>query len=376
MKTIWIIGFASVLSFCARGKKEQPQTQKAKMADQAKKTIYDWYLIRKANTTSVFEAPAVVRAPHASAGIALAYRGRITALHATVGAKVKKGDAVLDVLCPEVLDAAAVYLSAMQRSVVYKARSERLETLREEGIVDQSRVLEQQKSQAELGIDTKRAAAVLRASGISPDAAKSLLAKGSLTLRAPISGVLTELSARIGEIPDLGSNKPLARIVGESKGRVEVRVLGGFPKADSLSFIDNAGKILALNPEAISQVQSADGTWLLWYEFAKEAVFADGLRGRVRINSAVQVFEIPQSMVAEQSGKITVLRDRNNKESHIEIEVIASTDYNAFIRGPLAVGDRIALVQEASRAGAGAARAVQQTGAGAARALERGSQDD
>jgi DNA-binding transcriptional regulator YhcF (GntR family) len=84
--------------------------------------------------------------------------------------------------------------------------------LEEEGLVRRAQVFEHRTTAAELRASRLRAIAMLRSSGVDPKDASKLMESGVITLNAPVSGIVTDLSARVGRSYQPGA-QPIARLI-------------------------------------------------------------------------------------------------------------------------------------------------------------------
>jgi multidrug efflux pump subunit AcrA (membrane-fusion protein) len=309
-----------------------------------------WVEVRRPSDGSILEAPAIVRAASATGDVSATVRVRVQRLHVQPGSVVAVDDPIVDVAAPELLDAAATYVGAGRRARTHADRADELDALRGEGLVSRAQVFEQRSSASDLEAERDRAGAVLRAAGLDPRESAALLRTGTLTLRAPVAGVIVELAARTGEIREAGSG-PLARIYGEAPARVEVRTSEAWPTASAVTFDASDGRRFELAPTPLSTVVDPhDGTRVSWYAPRETVVLPDGLAGRARVVTSDDVWEVPVGAVAQRTGESELLRRRGDSQETVSVEVLGSSGASALVRGPLTEGDRVAAELEAHRA--------------------------
>ncbi|MGE0786615.1 MAG: efflux RND transporter periplasmic adaptor subunit [Sandaracinaceae bacterium] len=299
-----------------------------------------WTLVRRPSDASILEAPGVARAgADATGDVGTTFRARVAAVHVRAGMRVERGAPVVDVVAPDVLDAAAAYLAASRQAGTHRARADELSALRAEGLVDQSRVFEQTSATAGHQAELARAAAALRGAGVEPREAGAILRSGHITLRAPVAGVVAHLDARLGEIREGGAG-PFARIVGTDGGVIEARTTRPWTSAAAASFTLADGREIELQPEPIaSVVDPDDGTHVVWLAPREDIALADGALGTVRL-SVSDAWEVPRSAVQPDN---TVRRLREGEEPRaIPVEIVAAAGASAVVRGELADGDRVA----------------------------------
>ncbi len=263
-------------------------------------------------------------------------------MHVQVGETVSAGDAIVDVYAPEVLDAAAAYLSTESRVRSHEQRADQLEALLGEGLVGRAEVFEQRAKAAELRAERLRATAILRSSGVEPKDASALLDRGVVTLHSPVKGIVTELPARIGRSYQPGA-APIARVLGEGAARVEVRTSKRWPKAKSVVFEGGDGQKIELNPSPVaSVVVPSDGTVLTWFEPLEAISSPDGLLGTARISASVDLWEVPAGAIGQKGDKTVVMRRRGDEIEPVEVEIVAASGASALVRGPFEAADLVA----------------------------------
>jgi multidrug efflux pump subunit AcrA (membrane-fusion protein) len=340
MRYVVIFG-GLLLAACGRGEEAQPLAQEA--ADSPPTPEVRWVPVRSPGDTSVLEAPAVVRAaPDANGEVSVSVSARVERVHVQVGTRVERGAVVAEVLAPQVLAAAATYVGASKRLAFHKARAEELEALREEGLVDKARVFEQRMQAIELDAAREEALATLRGAGVDPAQAEALTRRGSIALRAPVAGVVTELDARPGEMREPGSG-PLARIRGAGPARVEVRTPSPWMGGASVTLELSGGERIALRPEPIaSAVEPEAGTHVHWLVPTETRALTDGLRGVVRIGARPGTWQVPAGAVLSGPGKPALWRRRAGAVERVEVDVVASSGANALVTGPLEANDEVA----------------------------------
>lgn len=334
-----------VMSLClvACGRDETSAPPEEPAAPPAHTVALRWVPVMVPEDASLLEAPGVVRAAAEATGeVSSSYRARVERVHTRVGSVIERGDPVVDVLAPEVFEAAATYVGTSKRLELHAERAAELEQLRGEGLVEKSKVFEQRMLAAELEARRDEARAILRAAGVSTGAARALTNGGALTLRAPVSGIVVEVDAQPGEIRDAGTG-PLARIRGEGSARVEVRTPSPWPQGERATLELADGREIALRGEPVaSAIDPTSGTHMHWLVPEEERSLPDGLRGVVRIAARDGIWEVPAGAVQQEGTSSTVLRRRAGGVTQIEVVVVTSSGASALVRGPLQKGDEVA----------------------------------
>jgi membrane fusion protein, heavy metal efflux system len=302
-----------------------------------------WVEVRAPRDSSLLELPAVVRAaPEASGEVSSTFLARVERVHVQVGSTVHAGDPIVEVTAPDVIQAAAAHVAASRRIAVHRERADALEALRDERLVDTSRVFEQHAALAELEAERDRALATLRAAGVDPRDAPRVARRGMLALRAPTAGVVAELDAVPGEMRAPGG-PPFARIRGTAAIRVEVRTSGPWPEEVSATLHLPGERPVRLVPVPVaSTMDAATGTRVHWLSPEDGPSLADGLRGTVRLAADANVWEVPAHAVGQTSDGAHVTRKRGSETKPVAVEVITSAGASALVRGDLQGGDQVA----------------------------------
>jgi multidrug efflux pump subunit AcrA (membrane-fusion protein) len=295
---------------------------------------------------ALLEAPArVVAAPGSEARVAASHQARVLRVHVRAGDRVEAGAPIVDVVVPEVLDAAARLCSVVSvRSLRARRRSE-LAALEGEGLVDRARVFEQETELASLDATRASALATLRAASLTAAEAQTVLRRGVITLRAPIGGLVRELSAVEGEVRAAGA-QPLAVIVAPVPARVEARFAQSVPRGGTLTFVGIDGSRTALVAEPVAEsLDPRDGTRLVWLSPVTETLLPAGLHGRVVVTLATpDVVELDaHTLVITSEGTFVERLDAEGSPTRVAVEVLTASATRAIVRGPLASGDRISL---------------------------------
>lgn len=291
---------------------------------------------------ALLSAPATVQSPQSVGEVALDFRGRLSRLHTSPGAKVQAGDPVAEVVAPEVLDAAAQFITSYQGAREKQRRAEELESLTAEGFATKSDLMEAREEARQLASARERALATLRAAGIPPADASALLKQGSITLRAPLAGVVTELPAHLGESLEPGAT--VAMVVGEGPARVEVRVSTKIPEPQSVQLQTSDGRTIPLATEPVSSVlDPTTGTWRGWYEPNPPVALPHGLTGTVLFGVKQGVWELPRAAVGREADRALIQVQRGTGEPmRMPVRVVAASGTSVLVEADLQSTDRVA----------------------------------
>jgi cobalt-zinc-cadmium efflux system membrane fusion protein len=332
----------AALSLAACGRRaskeeEQPPTPSARTP---------WVQARSSEGVPLLEAPAsVLPSPEGSAGVVPPYRARVVRVMVRPGDTVRKGQPLVEVVMPEVTTAAGAYTAASTRLEAYGKRKAQLESLKADGLVRLADVLEAETKLAEARADQQAAAATLRAAQIDvADAAAIVAGSAPVTLRSPISGMVTAVHVAVGDSRE-PSGEAVVRIAGEGDSLVEARVSRPFESAGArYELVASNGVRYPLDLVARAPVfDPRDGTLAAWFRPPKGTVLPNGLSGRlvVTLRQDAGVAVVPARAVALAGGKAHVVAHRDGKPERVPVEVVASSGAEALVRG-IPVGAEVA----------------------------------
>jgi hypothetical protein len=301
---------------------------------------------RSSEGVPLLEAPAqVLPSPEGQAGVVPPYRARIAKVLVRPGAKVTRGQPLVEVVMPDVSSAAGAYAAASTRVEAYGRRMAQLEALKKDGLVRLADVLEAETKYAEAKADQQSAAAVLRTAQIEPAEAEDIVAgKRPVVLRSPIDGVVIAVSAGVGDSRD-ASSEPVVRVAGEGDSRVEARFARGMDTAGATyDFVVPGGVTYKLVYVARApNVDPRDGTIAVWFVPEKGTRFQPGQTGRVVVTlpSTSGIAVVPSRAVALEEGKAWVMARRNGAVEKVQVDVFASSGAEALVTG-LDSGEEVA----------------------------------
>lgn len=307
-----------------------------------------WLEVTAPRDLTLLQASArVVLAGDRQAVLRPLFRAQITRFHARPGDRLQAGQPVVDVIMPDVANAAAIYRAATRRRTVQGARRDKLVGLRGEGLVTESALFEVASLAAETEQQVLVAAATLRAAGIDPADAGRFVERPTITLTSPIDGVVRELGGRLGEVVE-AQGAPIAAIVGEGRPRVEARFLHEPPQGATLRFAAVDGSTWPLAPTPLARVVEADdGAVVMWFDVADERAAFPGLRGTVEASTDDRaVVQVPANALRGRGDALAVYRRRGDAVEEVPVVMLAASGAAALVRAreadALVVGDRVA----------------------------------
>lgn len=307
-----------------------------------------WVEVGAPRDLSLLQASArVVLAGDRQAVLRPLFRAQITKFHVRAGDPVTAGQAIVDVIMPEVANAAAVYRAAARRRTVQGARRDKLVGMRGEGLIAEGALFEVASLAAETEQQVLVAAATLRAAGIEPGEAGKYVERPTITLTSPIGGVVRELGARLGDVVE-SQGAPIAAIVGEGRPRVEARFLQEPPAEATLRFAAVDGTTWPLVPRPVARVVEADdGAVVMWFDVADERAAFPGLRGTVETQAGdPSVVQVPAGALSGRGEEQAVYRRRGDEVTEVPVVLLAASGATALVRAreadALIIGDRVA----------------------------------
>lgn len=299
-----------------------------------------WVQARSSEGVPLLEAPAqVLPSPEAQAGVVPPYRARVLRVLVRPGERVTKGQALVEVVMPEVSAAAGAYAAASTRVDAYRRRKAQLDALKADGLVRLVDVLEAETKLAEALADQQSAAATLRTAQVEPAEASGIVSgRKPVSLRSPISGTVTAVGVAVGDSRE-PTGEPVARVAGEGDARIEARFARPVDaEQTAFEFITSGGSRHRLTFVARAPVTDPrDGTTSVWLVPEKGERLQPGLTGRVvvTLSDGGQVAVVPARSAGLSGGKAFVVARRNGKTERVPVEVIASSGAEALVRGIL-----------------------------------------
>jgi len=305
-----------------------------------------WVPVRAASRVSLAEAPAVaLSAPDTTAALTAPFRARVQQVRARPGQQVQQGEPLVEVLMPEVVEAAGAASAASLRLEAYARQVERLEALHAQGLAKLPELADAQTQHAEARAALVAAHAVLRVAGIAPGEARSVVERGTVWLKSPIAGVVTEVRAVLGEIQPEAS-AALVRVVADGPARLEARLSTRPPEGATFAFVASLGAPVPVRLVGQSpQVDAADGTWRAWFEPEEGVRLRAGQGGRLRIHASAgedTVLVPARALAFENERTLVFTRGGDGQAVRREVEVLATSGAEALVKGALSPRDSVA----------------------------------
>lgn len=304
-----------------------------------------WVHPRLAQGVALTEAPArVLPSPGGAAAVSAPFRASVSRIAVRPGQSVKRGEVLVEVLMPEVVQAAGRYEAAVLRREAYVRRLEQLQKLKEQGLARLVEVSEVETQVAEAQADAQGALAVLRVAGLDAAAAVGVAARGTVPLRSPVEGVVTEVRAVLGETRESGA-EPLVRVEGGGEARIEARLAHAMPEAAGFEFLaPGAEPVPVRRVGHAPSVDARDGTTAVWFEPEPMRALPAGLLGtvRVRADTLPGVAVVPARALVLEAGTASVLVRSGEGFRRQEVKVVSTSGADALVRGGPSLDDAVA----------------------------------
>jgi len=304
-----------------------------------------WVRVKPAGAAVVLEGPArVLAGPGTAAVVTPPLRGTVVKVRVRAGDVVAAGAPVVDVVMPEVLDAAGRFEGAQVRLEAWSARAAQLEQLRSEGLARALDVSEARASVAEAKADLQTARAVLLAAGLKESDVPALLGgSGAVPLRAPVAGVVVEVLATLGASREPSAG-PLIRLASTGAVRVEGHFARAPPDGEWTLVTPHGRMPVALVARAPG-ADEHDGTFAAWFEPLDGGVVPAGTLGRVSLagESQAGVVRVPAKAVHRVDGVPTVTVRRGGEARVLPVQVLQCPGAECLVRGELEPDDDVSI---------------------------------
>lgn len=349
----------------------QPAAADTSAGEPARKARY--VPIMPATDATLLAAPAQVSAdPESRSQVSSVASGQIERTLVRLGQRVTAGDPIVWLRAPELLQAAAAEHSLQAQLGAHQERLAALESLTAEGLAKRESSFALRAQIADLEARAAHARATLQAAGLTNQAAERMRVRGYLSLRAPISGVVSALHAPPGGSYAPNPDQPLAEIVGSGSAWIAAELTRPPPTDMDVRFETIDGRSLLLDPEPSSRLALSGGGLRVFYRPAAGTAvpdLVDGLAGRVHFSprnsagpaiapgdgtaSATHQVHTAALRHDDQGDHLWVLRD--GERLRVSVRVQARGQTVVLVQGPLQQGDRAIIDEDdaALRDGAG-----------------------
>jgi hypothetical protein len=207
----------------------------------------------------------------------------------------------------------------------------------EQGLAKASELIEVESQLASARAELQSARATLRTAGLSEKQTEALLSSdGSLTLRAPMAGMVTEVSTRQGEVRAPTSG-PLVELVAASDVLIEARFVSLPPGDVRLVWLGPQGEVALKVQSVAPRASERDGMRVVWLvpEPGPSAPVSGEL-GRVHIVESPAWRSVPAGALSTNGTVATVSVRRGDQVVSVPVQVVLRGPNDAVVTG---IGD-------------------------------------
>lgn len=296
------------LSGCGGQRTESSRDRQGSASETSSATR--WVHPEMLTDNAVLELSAETTGTSGEGVVSVAFASRVVSVLVRAGDRVTAGQVLLEVVSSEVLAAAAVLSSSRAQRTLRTERRARLSDLRDEGLIDSARLMEQDLAISDIARDEASALAVLQSAGLRASEAPQVLRRGRFVLRSPLPGVVLSVPIRLGELRN-PADGPLVTIVGGSSDRVSASVAQPIRDFTGLEavFVSTSGaeSVLRLPPHE-SVLDARSGQYRLFLDPVDGISVPPGTTGVVRIlDRRPHVFSIPLTAIVRSDTGSSLL---------------------------------------------------------------------
>ena len=201
------------------------------------------------SATNVANSPTfngiMMVSPQQKATLSLTMGGKIHSLHVMPGQAVSRGETIATIDNPEYIELQQTYLDAAAQLEYLEKEFNRQSTLGDRDAASQKKVQQSKAEYLSMKARYEAAASRLQTLGIAPQQLATEGIAPYLTVKAPISGFVTNLTANMGTYLDAGD--PICDLIDKSKLLLQLTVyekdLGLIQKGGEVEFrVNGMGK--------------------------------------------------------------------------------------------------------------------------------------
>ncbi len=259
---------------------------------------------------------------------------------------VRAGDPLLVISSQSLGELSLALIENHSRCKLAQQNLERDQELLAEGIIPSRRLEESKANERDARAALTQARSALAAAGVDEKGVEGLIQQGkasnTLTLRAPVAGVVTELAAKPGWRNSDGL--PLLRLVKRDQLWVDVQIpasQAGLWPADTLFQLADGTEAKLLN---LSPITSAAQTRVLrgLIENPPAQLLPGSYQQALLPLSKDQTWDLPLNAIARRGAQAYVFIRTDKGFNALPIEVVASGGQRALVSGNLQSGAEIA----------------------------------
>ncbi len=291
---------------------------------------FAWLPLRPASDAPPDEVPGrLIQVSGTEAVVVPPMPAHLLRLLVKPGDRVAENAAVAEVVMPQVDSAVASLTTARNALRILQQRRDRMSKLAKDGLVRAADVSSLDLDIARHNAERLQAQAILSGARLTKG--------GTVTLRTPIAGVVTEARATVGELrrPEDG---PIARIRSPKGQRVEANFAARLPPNATFAFQSSVG---AVPLTLVNEITAPQGFGMrAWFEAPADVEISVAAEGRVQVlpPSESDAWYVPAMSVGAQEGKtFVVVQNRGDAGTPrlVWVEVLRTMRSDAVIRAPL-----------------------------------------
>lgn len=314
----------------------QPEPRSEVMPEQAPSAETRWVHPVAAREAGMLEAPArVISSPNDTAQVCAPLSARVVRVHVHPGQRVGSGQALVDVVMPELLRAASVLRAAALRVQSWEKRRQIIAPLVEKQLAQAAELSDIEANLASVRGELESARATVRVAGESEKRAAALLeGNGVIALRAPFAGIVVASDAKIGEVREPSAGPLVELVKDDADLRVEARFMGTPPAGARFVWIEPTRTLPLLLEQLSPHADERDGSRVGWLRANDaRASLISGTFGRVRMIPADDWVVVSTRALRERDGVFVVQRKTNEGSRPVPVRVVQRNATEALVSG-------------------------------------------
>lgn len=312
------------------------ETQSELAPEQAPSAATRWVRPLPARDAGMLEAAArVISSPNDVAHVCAPLSARVVRMRVHPGQRVAAGDALVDVVMPELLRASSMLRAAGLRLQSWEQRREIIAPLVEKQLARAAELSDIDVNIASVRGELESARASVRAAGETDKRVAMLLeGNGVIALRAPFTGIVVATDAKIGEVREPSSG-PLVELVSEDVDlRIEARFMSVPPGGVRFTWVEPTRALPLVLEQLSPHADDRDGSRVGWLRASDERVgLVAGALGRVRIVPAKDWVVVGTRALRERDGVFTVERKMGQGSRTVRVQVVQRNATEALVSG-------------------------------------------
>lgn len=270
--------------------------------------------------------------------------GFVTALKVKPYARVKKGQLLLTLKSPKLLDLQSEYINTLLELEYYDKEVQRLEPLAKKGVVASKQLIESRNRLQKLEASAAFQRDVLHAYGMLPSSLERIATRHKpdpiLQISAPASGSIATLDVQNGSYVAEGA--VLATLIDTAECHFEIEM--PWKTADMLKL----GEVLTAGSQTFTlfakapQIDPVSQTRSLDLHEEGDCGQKGGVSMTVALSRRAPAWKLPAASVVELEGESVVFAERPDGFEPVAVTVLSRRDGYCYVTGSLSTDTRIA----------------------------------